>query len=63
MAASDDPAEAAEAAERLEAALERIATFAGRTHALPSGADAAEIADRLDALIAKLRAALNDTAG
>lgn len=60
MTASDDPAEAAE---RLEQALERIAALAGRRDAmpavLPSGADTSELAARLDALIARVRGALD----
>ncbi len=55
--------EADAAADRLEAALERIAALAARSAATP--ADAAtpsavpEVAERLDALIAQLRAALD----
>ena len=56
MADIDDPAEAAI---RLEAALERIAALAARPH-VPSGntAEAARVAARLDSLITQLRAAL-----
>ncbi|CAH2604669.1 conserved protein of unknown function [Rhodovastum atsumiense] len=56
---SDDPADAAA---RLEVALERIAVLAQRPAAPPaagSSADVREIAQRLDVLIAKLRAALD----
>jgi hypothetical protein len=61
LADTDDPAEAAA---RLEDALERIAALSGRVAAAgrpdPAGAevDSAAVAERLDALIAKLRAAL-----
>ncbi len=65
MAENEDPAEAAL---RLEAALERIARYAhNRDSPVPSpespGADTARIAARLDALIAQLRAALATAAG
>lgn len=60
VTASEDPAEAAD---RLEQALERIAARAAHRPApgatLPSGADAAELAARLDALIARVRTALD----
>jgi hypothetical protein len=60
VTASDDPAEAAD---RLEQALERIAALAahrsGPAAVLPSGADTSEIAARLDALIARVRNALD----
>ena len=62
MAEPDDPADAAA---RLEEALERIAALAdrvgatSRSESMPEGAvDGAALADRLDALIAKLRTAL-----
>lgn len=62
MAEPDDPADAAA---RLEEALERIAALAdravatSRSESMPEGAvDATALADRLDALIAKLRTAL-----
>ena len=57
--------EADAAADRLEAALERIATLAARSaaaHPAAGSSDAAaspEVAERLDALIAQLRAALD----
>ena len=54
MAESDDPAEAAA---RLERALERIAGLA-RAPQPPAVPPTAEIATRLDGLIAALRAAL-----
>ena len=61
---TDDPETAAE---RLEAALERIAQAAAREEARPvdqnPGADTEEIAARLDGLIDRLRAALGDMAG
>jgi hypothetical protein len=72
MAQGEDPAQAAR---RLEAALERIAYGTDRLlHALPTSdaprgeetpVELAEIAERLDALIAQLRRTLagNDTAG
>jgi hypothetical protein len=65
---NDDPAEAAD---RLEQALERIAALSAEriagvpahpAPALPSGADAAELAARLDALIARVRGALESPA-
>ena len=62
VTASDDPAEAAD---RLEQALERIAALSAHRPAggaLPSGADTAEIAARLDALIARVRDALDTQA-
>ena len=60
MAADSD--EPDDAAERLEAALERIARAAGRTEAgAGQGAGVPEqIAPRLDALIARLRTALGE---
>jgi len=61
---TDDPETAAE---RLEAALERIAQAAAREEARPAdqipGVDTEEIAARLDGLIDRLRAALGDMAG
>ena len=59
---TDDPAEAAS---RLEAALERIAALAQRLPAQTEGPDAESeyIAARLDSLIAHLRAALSLPAG
>jgi hypothetical protein len=53
--------EADAAADRLEAALERIAALAARAAAAPDDTQAAtpQIAERLDALIAQLRAALD----
>lgn len=70
VTASEDPAEAAD---RLEQALERIAALSaertpiGSAHrpaggALASGADTAELAARLDALIARVRGALDTPA-
>jgi len=68
VTASDDPAEAAD---RLEQALERIAALSAermtiaaahrpaQAAVLPSGADTGEIAARLDALIARVRNALD----
>jgi hypothetical protein len=58
MADAGEEAEAA--ADRLEAALERIAALATR-HAGPPEAmvEMPEVAERLDALIAHLRAALD----
>ena len=61
MAGETENADAA--AERLETALERIASLAGRKPS-QTGADAppvAEIAARLDAMIERLRAALGRT--
>jgi len=59
------PEDAAEAVERLEQALDRLAALASRTPA-PADAtrafDATKIADRLDAVIAKLRAGLGPDA-
>ena len=60
MAENEDPADAAT---RLEAALERIARHAHRSssHLSPpesADADTARLSVRLDALIARLRAAL-----
>lgn len=57
MADNEDPADAAL---RLEEALERIARHAHRPAPSPAaaGTDTARIADRLDVLIAQLRAAL-----
>jgi hypothetical protein len=61
---TDDPETAAE---RLEAALERIAQAAAREEARPTdqipALDTEEIAARLDGLIDRLRAALGDMAG
>lgn len=61
---TDDPETAAE---RLEAALERIAQAAAREEARPAdqilAVDTEEIAARLDGLIDRLRAALGDVAG
>jgi hypothetical protein len=61
---TDDPETAAE---RLEAALERIAQAAARKEAGPAdqipAVDTEEIAARLDGLIDRLRAALGDIAG
>jgi len=60
---ADDTENADTAAERLEAALERIARLAG--NAPPSApehqtrVDSAEIAARLDGMIERLRAALH----
>ena len=55
------------AADRLEAALERIAQAAERTEAHPADrsvpADAKEIAARLDGLIDRLRTALSNRTG
>jgi hypothetical protein len=56
VSGTDDPNEAAE---RLERALERIASQSGRVPTLPSGAEVPEIAERLDAMIARLRAGLD----
>jgi hypothetical protein len=58
VAESDDPADAAS---RLEAALERIARHARSQPAAP-GVDTTGIAARLDALIAQLRAVLGSSA-
>ncbi len=59
MADSEDPADAAL---RLEEALERIAELARRPQSAPQGVDTARIVVRLDALIAHLRAALGGSA-
>jgi hypothetical protein len=65
MASDTEDSEAA--ADRLEAALERIAEAAAREEAPPAdqfpSADTEEIAARLDGLIDRLRAALGDRAG
>ena len=65
MSSGSDDEEAA--ADRLEAALERIAQAAARPAAPPadqsSQVDAEEIAARLDGLIDRLRALLGDKAG
>lgn len=60
---ADSEEDAAEAVQRLEVALERIAVLAARRGAR-TGADPvkAELAARLDALIAQLRAALDGAA-
>ena len=63
---ADEPEDPDAAADRLEAALERIANLASvqpaaaSTHATPLDSDLSipEIADRLDSLIGRLRAAL-----
>jgi hypothetical protein len=66
---ADEPEDPDAAADRLEAALERIARFAavqpapsqpGPSQAVPSDSDLSvpEIAERLDSLIGRLRAAL-----
>ena len=62
MADSED--DAAEAVQRLEVALERIAALAAR-RGVRTGADPvkADLAARLDALIAQLRAALHGAGG
>lgn len=61
MADTDD--DAAEAVQRLEAALERIAVLARRRSAARfADVDKAELAARLDALIEQLRAALDGAA-
>ncbi len=63
MAAEDDDPNAA--ANRLEAALERIARAAEQAEAASPAQDASisgEVAMRLDSLIARLRAELGDTA-
>jgi hypothetical protein len=60
MAGETENADAA--AQRLETALERIASLAGRCTPPRTGVDAppvAEIAARLDAMIERLRAALD----
>ena len=65
MASDTEDSEAA--ADRLEAALERIAEAAAREEAPPAdqfpSAVTEEIAARLDGLIDRLRAALGDRAG
>ena len=65
MASDTEDPEAA--ADRLEAALERIAQAAAREDAPPAdqipSVDTKEIAARLDGLIDRLRAALGDRAG
>lgn len=61
MASDDENTEAA--AERLEAALERIAEAANRTELASEPADNKEIAARLDGLIDRLRSALGTKAG
>jgi hypothetical protein len=60
LAENEDPADAAS---RLEEALERIAQHTQRPLPAPSGMDTARIAARLDALIAQLRAALGAASG
>ena len=64
---ASDTEDAETAADRLEAALERIATAAQREPAVPGEenppADSKELAGRLDALIDRLRSALGDRAG
>ncbi len=60
MAEQDDPAEAAA---RLEHALERIARLAQPSPAQAPQPDTAGIAARLDALIAQLRAGLGLRSG
>jgi hypothetical protein len=65
MASETEDAEAA--AERLEAALERIAQATAREAAMPGErnppAGGKELAARLDALIDRLRTALGDRGG
>jgi hypothetical protein len=66
MAEAGSEAEAA--ADRLEAALERIAALAprlpeGSSSAVGSSSTAPEVAERLDALIAHLREALDGPPG
>ena len=60
MAENEDPAEAAA---RLEHALDRIAQHMHRPQPAPPGLDTTRIATRLDALIAQIRAALGAGAG
>jgi hypothetical protein len=65
LAENEDPADAAS---RLEEALERIAQHSHKLNAhrplpVPHEADTARIAARLDALIAQLRAALGAASG
>jgi hypothetical protein len=55
LAENEDPAEAAS---RLEVALDRIAQLTNRPLPAPPGLDTGRIAARLDALIAQIRAAL-----
>jgi hypothetical protein len=57
---ADEPEDPDAAADRLEAALERIARVAAASHpALPApDLSVSEIAERLDSLIGRLRAAL-----
>lgn len=59
MAEHDEPAEAAA---RLEQALERIARLARAPQPPAQSVDTAQIAARLDTLIAELRAALEERA-
>lgn len=61
MASDTDDSEAA--ADRLEAALERIAQAAGRAEPSSAPMDNEEIAARLDSLIDRLRTALGSKAG
>jgi hypothetical protein len=64
---ADEPEDPDAAADRLEAALERIARLAATPppspHPAPSDSDLSvpEIAERLDSLIGRLRAALGKT--
>jgi hypothetical protein len=60
LADHDNPAEAAA---RLEQALERIAQSARASQRSAPGVDTTEIAARLDRLIAELRTALGGTPG
>ena len=64
---SGDTEDPEAAADRLEAALERIAQAAARAEGLPAdqipSVDTKEIAARLDALIDRLRSALGNRAG
>ncbi len=57
---SDQPESADAAAQRLEAALERIARLAVQDGSREADATTAEISARLDAAIERLRAALGD---
>ena len=61
---ADSEEDAAEAVQRLEMALERIAVLAAR-RGVRTGADPvkSELAARLDTLIAQLRAALHGAGG
>jgi hypothetical protein len=61
---ADSEEDAAEAVQRLEVALERMAVMAAR-RGVRAGADSAtsELAARLDTLIAQLRAALHGAGG